>query len=147
MKCFNHRDREAIAICKHCGKGLCDECLIESHGTVSCAGPCAKQVARQLYMVEKSILSYRVTGWAIQASAVVFLLLAPVAGLLGALIALDPRVKTSEGFTMMMEAFAVAGICLILALACYGLGKRLTRKSKYADALFASAPSRTRRTG
>lgn len=26
MKCFNHTDREAVATCQHCGKGLCKEC-------------------------------------------------------------------------------------------------------------------------
>lgn len=26
MKCFNHTDREAVATCQHCGKGLCREC-------------------------------------------------------------------------------------------------------------------------
>lgn len=26
MKCFNHPDREAVATCQKCGKGLCKEC-------------------------------------------------------------------------------------------------------------------------
>mgnify|MGYP003516603359 FL=1 len=26
MKCFNHEDREAVATCQRCGKGLCKEC-------------------------------------------------------------------------------------------------------------------------
>ena len=26
MKCFNHPDREAVATCQSCGKGLCREC-------------------------------------------------------------------------------------------------------------------------
>ena len=26
MKCFNHEDREAVATCQRCGKGLCREC-------------------------------------------------------------------------------------------------------------------------
>ena len=26
MKCFNHEDREAVASCQKCGKGLCKEC-------------------------------------------------------------------------------------------------------------------------
>lgn len=26
MKCFNHKDQEAVATCRHCGKSLCREC-------------------------------------------------------------------------------------------------------------------------
>lgn len=26
MKCFNHEDREVVATCQRCGKGLCKEC-------------------------------------------------------------------------------------------------------------------------
>ena len=26
MRCFNHEDREAVASCQKCGKGLCKEC-------------------------------------------------------------------------------------------------------------------------
>ena len=26
MKCFNHTEREAVATCQKCGKGLCREC-------------------------------------------------------------------------------------------------------------------------
>lgn len=26
MKCFNHVEREAVATCQNCGKGLCKEC-------------------------------------------------------------------------------------------------------------------------
>ena len=26
MKCFNHEDRDAVATCQKCGKGLCKEC-------------------------------------------------------------------------------------------------------------------------
>ena len=28
MNCFNHKDREAAAQCRFCGKGVCDECAV-----------------------------------------------------------------------------------------------------------------------
>ncbi|MBI1750336.1 MAG: hypothetical protein HY234_00610 [Acidobacteria bacterium] len=45
MKCFNHRDQDAIAICKHCGKGLCQQCVVETAGGASCRGNCEENVA------------------------------------------------------------------------------------------------------
>jgi hypothetical protein len=44
MNCFNHRDRQAIAICKACGKGLCPDCIIEISGSVACKDICEKRV-------------------------------------------------------------------------------------------------------
>lgn len=44
MKCFNHPEREAVATCQKCGKGLCRECA-EKYTPCMCA-PCAAQVQR-----------------------------------------------------------------------------------------------------
>ncbi|MDR0477631.1 MAG: hypothetical protein LBH14_06820 [Desulfobulbaceae bacterium] len=33
MRCFNHQDKNAVGTCKHCGKGLCPDCLTDlGHG-------------------------------------------------------------------------------------------------------------------
>lgn len=32
MHCFNHDDRDAVDICKACGKGLCPECATDLPG-------------------------------------------------------------------------------------------------------------------
>lgn len=41
MKCFNHPEREAVATCQKCGKGLCRECA-EKYTPCMCE-PCAVQ--------------------------------------------------------------------------------------------------------
>ena len=33
MKCYNHHDRDAFAVCKSCGKALCLECAEEYKNT------------------------------------------------------------------------------------------------------------------
>lgn len=40
MKCFNHQDRDSVAVCLTCGKGLCRECARESGGGISCSPQC-----------------------------------------------------------------------------------------------------------
>ncbi|MCH5251586.1 MAG: hypothetical protein J1F22_01315 [Lachnospiraceae bacterium] len=42
MKCFNHTEREAVATCQKCGKGLCRECA-EKYTPCMC-DPCAAHV-------------------------------------------------------------------------------------------------------
>lgn len=44
MKCFNHPEREAVATCQKCGKGLCRECA-EKYTPCMCES-CAAQVRR-----------------------------------------------------------------------------------------------------
>lgn len=36
MKCYNHHDRDAFAVCTTCGKGLCLECAKEKDGRMIC---------------------------------------------------------------------------------------------------------------
>lgn len=44
MKCFNHPEREAVATCQRCGKGLCRECA-EKYTPCMC-DECAAQLQR-----------------------------------------------------------------------------------------------------
>lgn len=44
MNCFNHPEREAVATCQKCGKGLCRECA-EKYMPCMC-DPCAAQTKR-----------------------------------------------------------------------------------------------------
>ena len=36
MKCYNHHDRDAFAVCTSCGKGLCLECASDKNGRMIC---------------------------------------------------------------------------------------------------------------
>ena len=38
MRCFEHRDQEALGICKRCGKGLCTACAVDLGHRLSCRG-------------------------------------------------------------------------------------------------------------
>jgi hypothetical protein len=42
MRCFAHTDREAIAICRICSKGLCAECGESAGRGLVCRGECAE---------------------------------------------------------------------------------------------------------
>ena len=37
MKCFIHKEREAVASCTRCGSGVCDDCLIRKKGKTICS--------------------------------------------------------------------------------------------------------------
>ncbi len=47
MKCFKHQAREAVAICRACGKAACPECVLESENGIACQPSCAEILSRQ----------------------------------------------------------------------------------------------------
>ncbi|MEI8295581.1 MAG: hypothetical protein WCG04_03545 [Alphaproteobacteria bacterium] len=45
MKCFNHKSEDAVGLCKHCGKAICQDCLcIVSDAGISCKNTCEEKV-------------------------------------------------------------------------------------------------------
>lgn len=47
MRCYEHREQEALGTCNHCSRGLCAECLTEVGVKIACRTRCAESV-RQL---------------------------------------------------------------------------------------------------
>ena len=45
MRCFTHQDREAVALCRGCGRGVCSECAVDVGRGLACRGRC-EQFAR-----------------------------------------------------------------------------------------------------
>jgi len=54
MRCFNHRDREAVGTCKACSKGLCAECAVDLGHGLSCRGPHEATVESYRVMLERN---------------------------------------------------------------------------------------------
>jgi hypothetical protein len=46
MKCFTHRDSDAIAICRSCGRALCPDCISEVGLSCACKNRCEADVQR-----------------------------------------------------------------------------------------------------
>src|SRR6266481_6946887 len=47
MKCFTHHVNDAVAVCAHCGRAVCQDCAQSSSATrIACSAACAAQLAR-----------------------------------------------------------------------------------------------------
>lgn len=57
MKCYNHQNIDALAICKNCNKGLCKDCLTEIDDGIACTGHCAEKVTKINELIEGNINS------------------------------------------------------------------------------------------
>jgi hypothetical protein len=40
MRCFVHRDVDAVGTCRGCSKGVCAECVVDLGHSISCRGSC-----------------------------------------------------------------------------------------------------------
>lgn len=56
MKCYHHPDRDAVGVCRACGRGLCSACAVDLHRGLACPGPCEAQ-ARALVQFEDQQLA------------------------------------------------------------------------------------------
>lgn len=44
MHCYRHHDRDAIAVCAHCGKATCTECADDTGQGIACSEACTLEL-------------------------------------------------------------------------------------------------------
>mgnify|MGYP003922110541 CR=1 FL=1 len=54
MKCFKHREENAVGLCKSCGRSLCPDCYTEVGDSLCCKGKCEEKVKILNSMIEKN---------------------------------------------------------------------------------------------
>ena len=107
MKCFTHYDKDAVAVCKICLKGVCPSCAQTfSHG-VSCPGTCADEMAKQAANIE-------VSAFVARGSRFIGGVFAPLALLGMAALLTYQSATSSRGFDGF--AFLMIGVFLTLGL-------------------------------
>lgn len=62
MKCTIHKDREALYVCKKCGKAMCEECSIAGKSTELCPS-CNREKLREDYQAIQKKIKKRCLIW------------------------------------------------------------------------------------
>jgi hypothetical protein len=62
MKCYYHQDRDAVALCKACNRGLCAKCAVDVFPGTACRSRCEDEVAAINLAVERSKTGYQKTA-------------------------------------------------------------------------------------
>src|SRR6185369_14793503 len=55
MRCFYHRDKEAVGSCKSCGKGVCAECAVDLGKGLACRSRCEESARAIIELVDRNI--------------------------------------------------------------------------------------------
>ncbi len=62
MRCYQHREAEAVGICRFCARGLCPECAVLVGRALACKGVCEREVG----LVVGALAQRRaLTGWVV----------------------------------------------------------------------------------
>jgi hypothetical protein len=64
MHCYNHQTKEAIGLCRHCFKGLCQECCQKNEDFLVCSENCAQKVSEIEEMNERAKNIYGIGKYA-----------------------------------------------------------------------------------
>ncbi|MCY6356195.1 hypothetical protein [Clostridium sp. ZS2-4] len=54
----NHPEKDAVAICKFCGKALCHDCASELNNGIDCKGKCEKEIEFLNELIQKDKSRY-----------------------------------------------------------------------------------------
>ena len=53
MRCYRHIDREAVAVCRHCGKAACSDCSEDTGQGIACSAECVTEVQESYLLKER----------------------------------------------------------------------------------------------
>ena len=76
MRCYYHRDVEAVATCRSCCRGLCDACITEVNKVSACRGRCEADVAAVQALIGRSDAAMVTAGRQLRIAALVCVLFA-----------------------------------------------------------------------
>jgi len=111
MKCFYHHDRDAVATCKSCGKGVCMECLVDLGMGVACKNRCESDARAVIDLTRKTIESAPITFDALKSHRRNFLAAAWFLLIIGIVFIIlgiaDARVRPIAIFGAVCGAFGV----------------------------------------
>ena len=55
MRCFYHRDRDAVGECKACGKGVCAECAVDLGRGLACRDRCEDEAKALIALIDNNL--------------------------------------------------------------------------------------------
>jgi hypothetical protein len=120
MNCFKHNDRQAVGICKSCGKGVCQECAAQQSNGLACKGECEERVALLNRMVDNNAKTLAAARYQTKSSGFMTLIVGVAFLVFAGLWAKE------EGYGMLAAFFGCLGFLIIVT----GI-LRLVRKSEY----------------
>lgn len=101
MRCYYHRDVEAIATCRNCCRGLCGACTAEVDKASACRGRCEADVAALHALVARSDSAFTTAARQLRIAALICLMFA------GLFVVLSRRMPFAMATWLLLPAALV----------------------------------------
>jgi hypothetical protein len=129
MKCYQHRQTEAVAVCTYCGKAVCSECENESDShRITCCAACAEASKRDDVFRNAVREHFAATGRSYGVLSIILSLVGVVIAVAGIAFVpvqffyVDHWDPVGCGLDVVLILFGV--ICLAGSRSLYGMAKR-----------------------
>lgn len=123
MRCFNHKEIEAVGVCVNCGKALCTSCISKSsRGKFVCSPECSRAITEaddfRDYLHVRNTKSWRLIAYALLFPiAFIFLIFAGFC-------------VWDRNWPLVWLLLPVVVIFVLLGLGCLGLGRKMVSHEK-----------------
>jgi hypothetical protein len=121
MNCFQHHERTAVGLCKHCARGLCSECATDEGYGLACKGRCEAEVKNVSQLLEKSKSAYR-------RNSAVYLRASALYGLMGLFLLVFPYLLKTQ-IRELFYLFEGMGILFLLGAILQLVNARRMKKT------------------
>ena len=126
MKCYNHSDIDAVAICKNCQKGLCKDCAVEVGNGIACKDKCEQDVQSINEMIKRSMKSQKKIQLNASRGYYINALFAFLAG--GSFIGFGIKMMMSHEMPRLQMFTISLGVVFVIVSALYfTTGKKVSR--------------------
>ena len=113
MRCYEHRDEDAIGVCKSCGKAACPDCSEDTGQGVGCSPDCAAEIQDSFRLRERLRQSYGI-GYPQPVPASVFMY-----GLFGLILLLVAIYLSYSRQNVDYLTFAMAAVFFVMSGVSY----------------------------
>jgi hypothetical protein len=119
MKCYYHTSTDAVAICKNCSRGVCQECAVDVVNGIACKDKCESEVKAVNQMISRGKTAYQKTSAAYSRNAIVYLMLGALFVAVGGV---EVRTRAFLGWFLILGG----AVFLIGSILNYSTGKKFT---------------------
>ena len=152
MRCFYHQDKEAVGLCKSCGKGLCAECAVDLGKGLGCRGRCEEIARAIIELVDRNIQLFTTPAKAQLVVPAAVQRTGPPSDYIAAQLTSHIRetrhfrwgagafclvvgvILIAAGFLQQMVILDIVGACFIgFGIVCFALVQRSARKPSLSE--------------
>ncbi|MCX6899717.1 MAG: hypothetical protein NT105_13590 [Verrucomicrobia bacterium] len=123
MRCFNHSEIEAVAVCKSCGRALCHDCITEVGLGCSCKGRCESDVASINDLAERNRTVYQKNSAIYWWSGIVLISFGVLIAGYGTVAAMFSKDLAGSLWTLLYGVLAIAS-----GFGCFVAARRILQK-------------------